>query len=308
MEPFEKCIRAQNLPCLFSEPLSAHTTFGIGGKADYFLTPQNAGELVRCVGLCREAGMPYLVVGRGSNLLFSDGGFRGAVIATGKMREITVEGNRVTCGAGVPLPVLARSAERAGLSGLEFCAGIPGSVGGGIRMNAGAYGSSLGDYCREVRFYDGDENEIVTRSQEQIGFSYRHTCFTEHPNATVLQAVFEVPLGDPEEIARKTEELLARRRAAQPLEYPSAGSVFKRPEGAFAGKLIEDCGLKGRAIGGAQVSEKHAGFIVNRGNARSADVRALIRLIRKTVLEKTGFSLECEIVRVDESGNILSDE
>ena len=278
-----------------SELMSRHTTFRIGGPADLFLTVPNAEALSAVCRKARENDVPLFVLGNGSNLLVSDDGFRGAVLTLGDdFRTISPEGNSaVRCGAGVSLSTLCTWAKNSGLSGLEFAWGIPGSVGGAAFMNAGAYGHSVSEIITSCSHLapDGTHGSF---SAEQLAFGYRRSAYSAGGSVVTL-VCFQLSPGDKAVVSSQMDDYLERRKAKQPLELPSAGSVFKRPEGHFAGALIEQCGLRGKRIGGASVSEKHAGFIVNLGGASCADVTRLIELIQETVLRQTGVALECEI-------------
>ena len=274
--------------------MAGHTTFRIGGPARRLVRPGTASELAQLLELAWAEGWPWLVVGNGSNLLVSDQGVDRLVIHTGGLeRSERLEGDRVQAEAGLSLASLAVFAQRQGLTGLEFAHGIPGSLGGAVCMNAGAYG---GEMCQVVEtvtaWFPGEGVRSLTA--EELDFAYRRSVFSRRPGV-VLSAQFRLSPGDPEEIKARMEELIRRRREKQPLEYPSAGSTFKRPAGHFAGGLIEQCGLKGVRVGGAQVSEKHAGFLINAGGATCADVLALIELVRDTVRERTGVELEPEV-------------
>lgn len=273
--------------------MSKKTSFRIGGEADIALFPSDITQFKWALDKCTGLGIPFYVMGRGSNLLVSDEGFRGAVIFTELMNSCRFEGNIVTAGAGASLTALSRQAGAEGLSGLEFACGIPGSVGGGVAMNAGAYGGEVSDVFKSCVFYRQGEG-IMTCDKEDGMFSYRNTTFLKNRDY-VLEASFLLTQGNPEDIKRCEEELLSKRREKQPLEYPSAGSAFKRPEGFFAAKLIEDAGLKGLRVGDAQVSEKHSGFIINLGNATSRDVTELICRVRDEVNRQYGVVLEPEV-------------
>jgi len=277
------------------EPLSLHTTFRIGGAADFFLEPENERQLIRLLRLCRERDVEAFLIGNGSNLLVSDEGYHGAVISLQKhFREISVYGQSITAEAGVSMSALARKAAEHALSGLAFASGIPGTVGGGVMMNAGAYGGEIAQVCRRVRVLDSD-GAIHTYDREEMNFSYRYSRLMEEESSIVLSAEFFLETGDEEEIYARMADYNSRRREKQPLEYPSAGSTFKRPEGYFAGKLIQDAGLKGYRVGGMEVSEKHSGFVINRGKGTAADAVSLINDIRKTVKEAFGVTLEPEV-------------
>lgn len=279
---------------LMGEPMSRHTTFRIGGPAAYYCMPQSMEETVQVIALCRREKLPFRVMGNGSNLLFRDAGYAGAVIDMTKgMQRCQVSGCRITTEAGVLLGTLARKAMTAGLTGLEFAAGIPGSVGGALVMNAGAYGGEMKQVVESARVLL-PTGEICTVSKEELAFSYRHSAVAAE-GWIVLEAVFLLEQGEEAAIRRTMETLAARRREKQPLEYPSAGSTFKRPEGHFAAQLIDEAGLKGLTVGGAQVSEKHAGFVLNRQNASAADVLALCERIQTCVRERSGVELELEV-------------
>lgn len=283
---------------LENEPMSLHTTFRVGGPADMMFFPASAQELVQALNLAREAGVEAHVVGNGSNLLVADGGIRGLTIVLGEhFSEVRVEGTRLHAQAGALLSRVATAAQNAGLTGLEFASGIPGTLGGGCAMNAGAYGGQMSDVLVSVEvLLDG---EVKTLSLEEMQMGYR-TTRPLREGGIVLSASFELREDDKEEILARMRELNARRRDKQPLNMPSAGSTFKRPEGHFAGALIEGCGLKGYAIGGAQVSEKHAGFVVNTGSATAADIHALIAHIQRVVKQETGVDLEPEVKMMGE--------
>ena len=283
---------------LMNEPMCRHTTFRVGGPADVMFFPQSAEELQRAMALARAQGAGALVIGNGSNLVVRDGGVRGLVIVLGEhMARIGVEGACLRAQAGAMLARVSAAAQEAGLSGLEFASGIPGTLGGGCAMNAGAYGGQLSDVlsCAMV-LLDG---EVHTLSRDEMQMSYRST-LPLRVGGIVLEAEFELHADDPAEIMARMKNLNARRRDKQPLNLPSAGSTFKRPEGHFAGALIEGCGLKGARVGGAQVSEKHAGFIVNTGGATASDILGLIALVQRRVLAETGVALETEVRIVGE--------
>ena len=278
---------------LENEPLSLHTSFRIGGPARVLALPKNEAETAALVRFAGENAVPLRLLGGGSNVLVSDEGINALVVHL-PAGQITVEGNEITAGAGAGKAYLAQTAANAGLAGLEFAHGIPGTVGGGVRMNAGAYGGEMAQVVRSVTALDREGN-LKEFDNSALSFGYRRSFFTDHPEYVVLSARFALKPDEKDAILARMHDLAARRKEKQPLEYPSAGSVFKRPVGFFAGKLIKDAGLKGYAIGGAQVSEKHAGFIINRGGATAKDVLALVRHIQKTVREKFGQTLDCEI-------------
>ena len=277
-------------------PMSRHTSFRIGGPARRMAFPESREQLVILLGLAEECGIRPFLLGRGTNLLVSDRGLDTLVIKTAermtsirRLDDVTLEAD-----VGVLLSRLAVYAQQAGLAGLEFAHGIPGSMGGAVCMNAGAYGGEMKQVLRSATVLFPEEG-VRTLSCEELKLSYRHSLLTEHPEAVVLYAEFELTPGDPEAIRAVMRELMAKRKASQPLEWPSAGSTFKRPEGHFAGTLIDQCGLKGLTVGGAQVSEKHAGFLINRGGATFADMAELIRQVQQRVLEETGVTLEPEV-------------
>ena len=282
---------------LTEEPMASHTTFRIGGPADYFVLPENVEELTGVLKLCREEGMPYFILGNGSNLLVGDRGFRGVVIQLYKNFDgIEIQGTTVKARAGAMLIRVAKEAATAGLTGLEFASGIPGTMGGAMVMNAGAYGGEMKDVVTSVLVLT-KEGEIRTLSKEEMKFRYRGSVI-EEKGYIVLETVMELKEGDPVVIRSRMEELLLQRRTKQPVEYPSAGSTFKRPEGYFAGKLIMDAGLRGYQVGGAKVSEKHCGFVINAGGATAADVVQLMKDVSEKVEKEFGVKLEPEVKRI----------
>ncbi|MGN0708139.1 MAG: UDP-N-acetylmuramate dehydrogenase [Faecalibacterium sp.] len=294
MERFKQSLTACQIPFRENELLAAHCTFKIGGPAQMFLCPESEEQLVRAVMLCREQGMRCFLLGNGSNVLFSDEGFCGAVIDISALKgPVLRKGGILRAGAGVRLSALCMEALRAGLTGLEFAYGIPGTVGGAVYMNAGAYGGEVKDVLASVRYLTA-EGEVKTVPAEELELGYRHSIF-ETNGGCILAAEFRLAEGDPAAIRARMEDLMSRRADKQPLDKPSAGSTFKRPAGAFAAALIEQCGLKGYRHGGAAVSEKHSGFVVNLGGASCADVLALCDEVRAVVKEKTGYELEKEI-------------
>ncbi len=278
---------------LENEPMSRHTTFRVGGPADVLFLPESEEQLLQALSIAREAGVPCFVIGNGSNLVVKDGGIRGLVIALGEgMAAIARAGETLTTWAGASLARVSAYAQASGLSGLEFASGIPGTLGGGCAMNAGAYGGQLSDVLVDTRvLLDG---EVCTLTVEEMQMGYR-TSLPLRRGGIVISARFALTPDDPEAIAARMRELNARRRDKQPLNYPSAGSTFKRPEGYFAGALIEQAGLKGKRVGGAQVSEKHAGFIVNTGGATAADILTLIGTVQDEVADRFGVRLETEV-------------
>jgi len=276
-----------------SAPMSEYTTLRLGGPADYLATPASPEEVAALLAEARANGIPVTVIGRGSNLLVLDGGIRGLVMRIGKpLSRVTVRGNRLRAQAGAMLSAAAVSAADADLSGLEFASGIPGTVGGGIRMNAGAYGGELSQVVTEVSGVLPD-GTLRTFAAEEMAFGYRRSA-VDALGLIVTEAVFSLENGERAAIRARMAELNARRAEKQPLDVPSAGSTFKRPEGAYAAALIDQCGLKGYTIGGARVSVKHAGFLVNTGSS-AADYLALVRHVQQVVAERTGITLEPEI-------------
>lgn len=289
---------APELTVLEGEPMAGHTTFRIGGPARWLVVPKSGEEAARALALCGRAGITPVFLGNGSNLLVADEGYDGVVLSTAGLRQLEVlpahEGEkRLYAQGGVLLSQLAALALREGATGLEFAQGIPGSVGGGIRMNAGAYGGELAGVTEWVDALDAHGRALRLTAGE-CNFGYRHSRFCEEP-LLVVGAAFRLTPGEPEAIRAKMAELAQRRREKQPLEYPSAGSTFKRPPGHFAAALIDECGLKGLRVGDAEVSTKHAGFVVNRGKATAREVRALIRRVQEEVWRRTGVALEPEV-------------
>ena len=278
---------------LRDEPMSRHTTFRVGGPADALFLPESGEQVARALAAARDCGVEAIVIGNGSNLIVRDGGVRGLVIALGEgMAAIAREGDVVTAQAGASLAKVAAFAQTEGLAGLEFASGIPGTLGGGCAMNAGAYGGQLSDVLIDAEVLLG--GEVRTLAVEQLRMGYR-TSLPLREGGVVLSARFALTPDDPAAILSRMKELNVRRRDKQPLNFPSAGSTFKRPEGHFAGALIEQAGLKGLSIGGAQVSEKHAGFIINTGGATARDVLELIEAVKKRVYDMSGVTLEPEV-------------
>ena len=286
------------LSLLENEPLAAHCSFRIGGPARAIAVPADIAALTHVCCILKEHQLAPLLLGNGTNILFPDEGLEEVLlISTEKLTGLfLLPDGAIYCEAGVSLSRLASFAQQNGLAGLEFASGIPGSLGGGCRMNAGAYGGELKDVIESVVCYYLPEQALYELSNQDCAFAYRSSRFSRVGGFVVLSAVLRLPQGEPEEIAARMRELNERRRDKQPLDLPSAGSAFKRPEGYFAAKLIEDCGLKGFRVGGAQVSEKHAGFVVNFGGATSHEVYALMEQVRRTVYEKTGVVLEPEVI------------
>ena len=290
-------VRAPGLKLQKNVTLAPFTTMRVGGPADFFAEVSSPAELAAVCACAADAATPVLVIGNGSNLLVKDGGFEGVAVHMGELfAQISVEDERITAQAGALLSAVARRAMESSLTGLEFASGIPGSVGGATYMNAGAYGGEFKDILVSAKVID-DEGVIRELSADELELGYR-TSIVAKSNMIVLEATLKLRKGEPDIIRNNISELAAKRRQKQPLEYPSAGSTFKRPEGYFAAKLIEDAGLKGCARGGAQVSEKHAGFVVNKGDATAKDVCELTDYIKSEVMEKFGVGLELEVVKV----------
>ena len=289
------------LDTVYSEnvPMKDYTTFKTGGNADIMIFPESISALQSVTKLCVYGNIPYFVLGRGSNLLVGDGGIRQPVINTERLTNLTVCDDEIVCGAGVPLLKLCNFAKDNSLSGLEFAFGIPGSTGGAFYMNAGAYGGEIADVAKSAVCVDKN-GDIVEIALKNMCFGYRTSVFKTKA-LTICEVRLKLRHGVKEEIEERMNGFFARRKEKQPLEYPSAGSTFKRPSGYFAGALIEKNGLKGTGIGGAEVSRKHAGFIINKGNATSKDIKALIEKVSKTVLENDGVELEPEVVFIGEA-------
>ena len=284
---------------LIDEPMSRHTTFRVGGPADLFVSPNSVEEVCKVTALCREEGVPYYIMGNGSNLLVSDQGYRGVIIQFYKeMNDISVEGTLLRAQAGALLSAVANRALSESLTGFEFAAGIPGTLGGACVMNAGAYGGEMKDVLKAVTVLT-QEGEVLTLSNEELELGYR-TSVIARKHYIVLEAEIALSEGKKEEIQAVMDDLKERRITKQPLEYPSAGSTFKRPEGYFAGKLIQDAGLRGFQVGGAQVSEKHCGFVINKDHATAAEIAELIRQVSEKVEAQFGVKLEPEVKRLGE--------
>lgn len=288
----------EKIPVLWDEPMKNHTSFKIGGPAAALCAPKDRQQLRELVGFVQREGVDSWYIGNGSNLLVSDKGLNGIAILldSGFDGEIEVDGTVLLAPAGKKLSAVCAAACAAGLTGLEFAYGIPGSVGGAVYMNAGAYGGEMKDRLLWVE-YLAPTGEIVRLEQEQLSLSYRHSRFMEEgmQGSCIVRAAFGLQRGEKAAIQSEMDRILNQRRQKQPLEYPSAGSTFKRPQGAFAAQLIDKCGLKGFTVGGAQVSEKHAGFVINTGKATCADVLELTRQVQECVQEKTGYLLELEV-------------
>ena len=295
LNTFAEGLKSEYCEILVNSPMSRQTSFKVGGNADIIAFPGNENAVLELIDKARAADVPYLVIGNGSNLLVRDCGIRGLVIKTTSMEpDIKVEGTTITCSAGTPLAKLCMTALEHSLTGLEFAYGIPGTVGGAVFMNAGAYGGEMKDVLTSVRHISADA-EFVELQQDELSLGYRKSFYSENPQNIIAAATFELKEGKKEEIRAQMDELMGRRKDKQPLEFPSAGSTFKRPEGHFAGALIEQCNLKGYTIGGAQVSEKHAGFIINRFSGTAQDVLDLMEYVKDTVKKNTGITLEPEV-------------
>ncbi len=280
---------------IFHEPMSKHTTFRVGGEAECFITIQSEEELGKLIPYLNQIEQDYFILGNGSNLLVGDKGYRGIVLKFGEqMEQIRVEGTRITAKAGALLAQAAAVAKENSLTGLEFAAGIPGSIGGGVVMNAGAYDGEMKMVVESVRGMDS-EGQILTLDNDTMEFGYRTSAIKYRP-IVVLEVALQLSQGEKSQIAGRMEELAQLRKSKQPLEYPSAGSTFKRPEGYYAGKLIMDAGMRGYRIGGAQVSDKHCGFVINTGKATAADIREVIEEVQERVKERFHVSLEPEVV------------
>lgn len=291
-------VETDDVQIILGEYMWDHTSFRIGGAADVYVRPLSEEGLLVTLDNCRRQRAPYMILGKGTNLLVSDRGYRGVMIDMTGLDEVSVDGNRITAGCGAGLASVARCAAEHSLGGLEFAAGIPGSLGGGIFMNAGAYGGEMKDVVRSVRVLKPDLTVVVLPAEE-LGLGYRTSRFRES-GEIILSAELELVPGVREEIEARMKELNALRREKQPLELPSAGSTFKRPEGHFAGRLIEEAGLSGYQVGQAQISPKHCGFAVNLGGASARDVYRLIRDVQAKVKESSGVELEPEVVLVGE--------
>lgn len=296
-ELLNKIINIVGVECVKeSEPMKSHTTFRVGGEADLFISISNEEKAASLIRLLSIEKMPFYIIGNGSNLLVSDKGFRGVVVEIGSgMSNISIQGDEVTASAGALLVKVANEAYKNSLTGLEFASGIPGTIGGAIVMNAGAYGGEIKDIVKSVKLLNIETGKIEEKTPSEMLFSYRHSIVKEKPYV-VLEATFKLSKGDSEAIKARMDELKEMRVSKQPLEYPSAGSTFKRPEGYFAGKLIQDSGLKGYAVGGAEVSTKHSGFVINKGNATAEDIYTLIEDVKDRVYKDSGVMLEPEVI------------
>lgn len=302
MNEFINFLKISNI--LFEENVDGKRlcSFRVGGNVRVVVKPKNADELEGLYAYLLENNIKNVLLGKGSNIVISDCGYDGVVVSLSELSRVDfdiTDDRCIVAGAGASMLKLANFAQSNGLTGLEFAHGIPGSVGGGVYMNAGAYGGEICQVLKSCLIFDKSQGIMFLVDAAECDFSYRHSIFMDNKDLIVLFATFELKEGNPDEIKAKMDEYKAKRVTSQPLEYPSAGSTFKRPEGYFAGKLIEDAGLKGYTIGGAQVSEKHAGFVINRGDATAEDIKELVSHIQKTVKEKFDVALECEIEFVE---------
>jgi len=286
----------KNIECRENEKMDRHTTFKIGGNADIFVCPKTKKELSFALKCAKDNDVSVFILGKGSNLLVSDSGIEGAVICLSNLDGVSVLDNTITCGAGANLSLICTTALKHELSGMEFAYGIPGSVGGAVYMNAGAYGGEMSQIVKGAYCLDFSGNEVYI-DNEKMNFGYRNSAFKQN-GLIVTEVIIELNKGDKNEIADKMQDLLSRRKDKQPLEYPSAGSTFKRPLNNFAGTLIEKNGLKGKTVGGAMVSEKHAGFVINFDNATALDVKNLIKQVQDAVYKNDGIMLETEVIFV----------
>ncbi len=300
MKAFLAQCRGARIPVKYDLPLYEYSTFRIGGNADLALFPSTVEQFSLQLAMLAQSGLKYKVVGNGSNVLFSDAGYRGVVVFTTEMKQYRFDSDTLYAQSGASLGRVCTDASRQGFEGFAFGCGIPGTVGGGVYMNAGAYGGQISDVLISSEVFDTAYNRVFTLDADAHEFGYRHSIFASHPAHIILSSTFALKSGNADEIMQKVREQAASRREKQPLNFPSVGSTFKRPEGHFAGKLIEDAGLKGMRVGGAVVSEKHAGFVVNDGGATAADVLALVEQIKQRVYAQSGVTLECEFEYVEE--------
>lgn len=297
LDKLSELIADSGIETKYHEPMSRHTTFRIGGSAALYLIPHNEEELSKAIAAAKSTECKFFVLGNGSNVIFPDAGYDGAVVSTEAFDKTAVDGQRLICGAGVSLTQAAKAARDHGLTGMEFAYGIPGSCGGAVFMNAGAYGGEISHILESSTYVDADG--VHTLSAEEHEYGYRSSIYRHNPGSIITEAVFKLQKGETAAITAAMNDLMNRRVSRQPLEYPSAGSVFKRYPGRYTGQMIDEAGLKGYRIGGAQVSEKHAGFIINIGGATAEDVKNLVAHIKAVILEKFGCALECEIVFVE---------
>ncbi|MEG2017383.1 MAG: UDP-N-acetylmuramate dehydrogenase [Clostridium sp.] len=287
----EEIVGSENIK--LNEPMKKHTTFKVGGPADVLVYPSTYEMIKKVIDVCKTNNVEYFLMGNGSNLIVKDGGVRGVVIKVDRLNEIKVSDNAVTAQCGAILSLVAKTALENSLTGLEFAAGIPGYIGGAVAMNAGAYGGEMSHVLEKVLVIN-DENNIIELSKEELELGYRTSAILKH-GYIVLETTIRLKQGNKEDIKGRMNDLALQRRTKQPLEYPSAGSTFKRPVGYFAGKLIQDAGLKGASVGGAQVSEKHSGFIINVGDASASDILNLIKQVQDEVYNQFGVELQTEV-------------
>lgn len=289
-----ECLAAAKIEYKENTPLAQYTSFRIGGAARLLVFPKHHGEAIEVFDILRSEGIPAVVLGNGTNVLVADEGFDGAAVILSEMRSCEIDGDRIIADAGMPLTKLALLAAKNSLSGLEFAYGIPGTLGGGIYMNAGAYGGDMSQVVVSSKYYDLETGEIGKVDGESHEFAYRHSVYMDSTKV-ILSATLCLTPGQREYIEERMNGYMAKRREKQPLEYPSAGSTFKRGNGFITSQIIDEVGLKGRCVGGAEVSEKHAGFVINRGGATAKDVLELIDIIKTEVKDKAGYDIECEI-------------
>lgn len=292
-EELEKLVSKENIK--YNESMKKYTTMKVGGNVECLVTPTSINEITQVVKFARENNIKLYVLGNGSNVIVKDEGILGIVLKlSNKFADVKIDGEYITALSGATMPYVSMLAKKNMLSGLEFACGIPGTIGGGAKMNAGAYGSEMSNVIEEVTYIDEDLN-IKTIKNKECNFSYRHSIFTQNKDFVIVEVKMKLEKGNLKDIEEKMEEYRKARTEKQPLEYPNSGSIFKRPEGYFVGKLVQDAGLRGKTIGGAQVSTKHTGFIVNVGNATCKDVEDLIKFVQDTVYEKFGVKLETEV-------------
>lgn len=275
------------------EPMKAHTSFKVGGPADILAIPNSVQEVIELIKICGKEQVPYFIIGNGSNLLVKDGGIRGVVIKFSKLNKLTVDGDIITAESGATMPSISNATLKEDLTGFEFACGIPGSIGGAVAMNAGAYNGEISNVIYSATILD-NKSEIKTLNKDELELGYRTSSILKY-GYTVLEVTLKFQKGEHEKISGRIKDLNRRRSEGQPLEFPSAGSTFKRPEGYYAAKLIEDTGLKGLSVGGAEVSKKHSGFIINKGDATASDILNLIKMVQDKVKEKYGVDLFTEV-------------
>lgn len=298
IETYKDILSENGIKFKENESLSLHSTFRIGGNAALFISPSNEDQLVKSVSFAKESGIRYFIAGKGSNLVYPDEGFDGAVISTLSMNNSTINGCTIIAGAGTSFTELAVTAAKHSLTGLEFAYGIPGSLGGAVFMNAGAYDGEISFVITKSRYFDTEKMVFGEFVGSEHCFGYRESVYREHPELIIVSAELTLKEGSREEIDAKMNDFITRRRDKQPLEFPSAGSSFKRYPGRYTAQMIDEAGLKGFTVGGAQVSEKHAGFIINKGGATAANVLELSNIIKKKLFDLHGIKIECEMIFV----------